>query len=60
MKPKDNRPLELVGAKIPPDIKAVIERKAAEEERSVSQSISRLLASHPEIKRMLRQAKATA
>ncbi len=55
---KPRQPLELIGAKVSPDIKAVIEKKAAEEERSVSQSISRLLASHPEVKRMLKQVKA--
>ena len=38
------RPLELVGAKIPHEIKEVIEQKAVDEERSVSQIISRLLA----------------
>lgn len=61
MKTKEpTKPLELVGAKIRPDIKAVIEKQAEVEERSVSQVISRLLASHPEVKRSLKQAKAAA
>lgn len=61
MKTKEpTKPLELVGAKIRPEVKAVIEKQAADEERSISQVISRLLASHPEVKRSLRQSKVAA
>jgi len=52
---KKKETLVLVGAKIPVQLKSTIERKAESEERSVSQTISRLLASHPELKRILKK-----
>ena len=47
---KDKRQsLVLVGAKIPAELKDKIEKKAEEEERSISKTISRLLSSHPDL-----------
>jgi hypothetical protein len=46
----NNQRLELIGAKVPPDLKRAIERVAIEEDRSISQVISRLLSSHPALK----------
>jgi hypothetical protein len=47
---KKKKTLVLIGAKIPADLKATIEKKAEKEDRSLSQTISRLLSSHPELK----------
>lgn len=52
------KPLELVGAKIPHDIKDAIERQAIEEERSVSQTISRLLSTHPALIKATKKTKS--
>lgn len=52
--------LVLIGAKVPKEIKEVIELKAEAETRTLSQTIYRLLASHPEIKNELNQAQEVA
>jgi hypothetical protein len=44
------KPLALIGAKVPHEIKDAIQRRATEEERTVSQTVARLLASHPALK----------
>lgn len=40
---------ELVGAKVSPEVRAKIEKMARDEERTISQTVARLLASHPAI-----------
>lgn len=56
----NKRPLTLVGAKIPSEIREAIEKQAATEERSISQTVARLLASHPAIMKAIKPAKASA
>jgi hypothetical protein len=49
-KPQQEK-LVTVGVRVPPILRAVIERRAEEEERSKSQIIARLLLSHPDLKK---------
>ena len=41
--------LVVVSAKIPIEMRTLIEQKAEKEERSISQVVSRLLVSHPDL-----------
>ena len=43
-------PKQVIGAKVSPEIRVAIERKAAKDDRTISQTIARLLASHPDLK----------
>lgn len=54
---KTKQPFVLLGAKVPCEIRDFLERQAADEERSISQVTARLLASHPVIKKALRENK---
>jgi hypothetical protein len=49
----------LVGGFVTPAVKDIISQKAETEDRSVSAILSRLLESHPEIKRAMRERRAT-
>jgi hypothetical protein len=56
---KQKPPLVVIGAKVPTEIRDAIKQKANAEDRSVSQVISRLLASHPSLKTKRQKAVAT-
>lgn len=58
MDKKTSPALVMIGAKVPAEVRERIEKKAAEEDRTVSKVIARLLASHPEIS--LKKEKAAA
>lgn len=49
MEKQFKKQLVTVGAKVPPEIRELLEKKAKKEERSMSQIISRLLSSHPDL-----------
>ena len=51
MDKKTKPKLVVISAKVAPEIREFIERKAKEEDRSISQIISRLFSSHPEVQK---------
>ena len=48
---KNREPLVIIGAKVPVEVRDALKKKASAEDRSVSQVIARLLASHPALKK---------
>jgi len=55
---RTKKPLALIGAKVPVEIREAIEKQANAEERSVSQVVSRLLVSHPLLVKAIKTKKA--
>jgi hypothetical protein len=60
MEHKSKPKLVVVSAKIPTEIRELIEQKAKTEERSLSQTISRLFSSHPDLKNKPQQPQEVA
>jgi outer membrane protein TolC len=52
--------LVVIGSKVPAEIREAIQKKATAEDRTLSQVVSRLLASHPELKIKRQKVQAIA